>query len=113
MTIELSLLLTGVSVAFALYFGLANVKRNQKSDVQKATAEQTAMLIKLENIQNGITEIKSDMRSVKEDIDTVRDRQTNDIAEVRERLAKVEASSAQAHKRLDEKNGGQRNGHTG
>ena len=51
----------------------------------------TTVIVKLENIGTGITEIKSEMTNVK-----------NDIKEDRERLIRVEDSAKQAHKRLDE-----------
>lgn len=57
---------------------------------KEADTQMTTVLIKLENISEGISEIKSDMKNVKED-----------VQDLRERMAKVEASSASAHKRLD------------
>lgn len=90
MTIEVSLLLSGISIAFAIYMGISNSKRNHKADVKSDTAELTTVIVKLENIGTGIAEIKSEMSNVKDD-----------IQENRERLIKVEESAKQAHKRLD------------
>lgn len=53
-------------------------------------AEYTGLMVKLENIQTGITEIKSDLRNVK-----------HDLQELRERIVKVEQSTSSAHRRLD------------
>lgn len=50
----------------------------------------TAIMIKLENIAEGIIEIKNDLKNVKEDVQALR-----------ERMAKVEASASSAHKRID------------
>lgn len=91
MTIEVALLISGVSVAFAIFAGISNLRRNQKLDDKKDAAEITTVIVKLENIGNGITEIKNEISNVK-----------NDIKEDRERIIRVEESAKQAHKRLDE-----------
>lgn len=77
------LLISGVALLFSAY---QFVRATEKED----TTQITTVLIKLEGIADGIAEIKADMKNVK-----------NDIRQLYERLAKVEASSASAHKRLD------------
>lgn len=91
LSIELTILLSGISVAAALYFGISNKTRNTKTDVKKESADMATVIVKLENIGNGVNEIKADMRNVRED-----------VAENRERIVRVEASAKQAHKRIDE-----------
>jgi len=91
MTIEVALLISGVSVAFGIFAGISNLRRNQKLDDKKDATEMTTVIVKLENIGNGITEIKSEINNVK-----------NDIKEDRERIIRVEESAKQAHKRIDE-----------
>jgi outer membrane murein-binding lipoprotein Lpp len=91
MTVEIALIISGFSMAFGIYAGIANLKRNQNLDVRKDASELTTVIVKLESIGTGITEIKAEMANVK-----------NDIKESRERLIKVEESAKQAHKRLDE-----------
>lgn len=91
MTIEIALLISGVSLAFSIYAGVSNMRRNQNQDASKDATEMTTVIVKLENINNGVTEIKSELNSVK-----------TDIKESRERLIKVEESVKQAHKRIDE-----------
>lgn len=90
MTIEVALLISGVSVAFGVFAGISNLRRNQKLDDKRDTTEMTTVIVKLENIGIGISEIKNEMINVK-----------NDVKESRERLIKVEESAKQAHKRLD------------
>jgi len=90
MTIEVALLISGISVAFSVFAGISNIRRSQKLDDKKDATEMTTVIVKLENISTGITEIKSEMSNLK-----------NDIKESRERLIKVEESAKQAHKRLD------------
>ena len=84
MTVEVALLISGVSLAFGIYSGMSNMKRNQKADTKQDTAELTTVIVKLENIGNGITEIKSEMTNVK-----------NDIKDDRERLIRLEESAKQ------------------
>lgn len=90
MTIELALLLSGISVAFAIYQGIANIKRNQKADDKSEATQLTTVIVKLENIGNGVTEIKSEMGNLK-----------NDIKEDHDRIIKTEESIKSFHKRLD------------
>jgi outer membrane murein-binding lipoprotein Lpp len=90
MTIELALLISGVSLAFGIYQGVTNMRRNNRKDDRNDATQLTTVIVKLENIGNGITEIKSEMTNVK-----------NDIKEDRERIIRVEESAKQAHKRLD------------
>jgi len=90
MTIEVAVLISGISLAFAIFSGISNLKRNQKADDKNEASQLTTVIVKLENIGNGITEIKAEMTNVK-----------NDLKETRERIIKVEESAKQAHKRLD------------
>ena len=77
MSVELSILISVVSVSFAIYAGLSNLKRNQTQDDKNSASQMTTVIVKLENIGNGIAEIKSELSNAKED------------------------SAKQSHKRLD------------
>lgn len=90
MTIEVALLISGVSLAFAIYSGVTNMKRNNRKDTTEDASQLTTVIVKLENISAGITEIKTEMSNVK-----------SDIKDLRDRLIVVEQSSKQAHKRID------------
>ena len=90
MTIELALFLSVVSVAFAIFAGITSIGRNKRKDDKSDATEMTTVIVKLENICTGITEIKSEMSYAKKDI------QDN-----RERIIKAEESAKQAHKRMD------------
>lgn len=68
MTVEVSILIALASLAFGIYQGVANMKRNQSSDDKREASEMTTVLIKLESIQKDTSEIKTDLRSVKQDI---------------------------------------------
>ena len=91
MTIEVALVISALSLAFGIYQGVSNMKRNQKADNVQEASQMTTVIVKLENIGAGISEIKSDMRNVK---DEVRD--------LRDRIIKVEDSAKSAHRRIDE-----------
>ena len=90
MTVETVLLISGISVAFALYQGINNMRRNNKTDDRNDASQLTTVIVKLENISNGISEIKREMTTIKEDI-------KND----HERIIKTEESVKAAHKRMD------------
>lgn len=87
---EVALLISGISLAFGLYSGVSNLKRNQKTDDRNEASQLTTVIVKLENIGTGVAEIKNEMSNVK-----------NDVKESRERIIKVEESAKQAHKRMD------------
>lgn len=92
--IELSLLLSGISVAFAIFFGISNKKRNDKKDAEQETEERatanTLMMTKLENIADDLKDIKRESRENREEMKTLR-----------ERVVIVEQSLKSYHKRLD------------
>lgn len=90
MTVEVALLISGVSLAFALYQGITNMKRNKSQDDKQDASQLTTVIVKLENIGEGVNEIKSDMKGVKED-----------VVELRERIVAVEQSAKSAHHRVD------------
>lgn len=90
MPIELTLLISLLSVSFAIFSGIINLKRNQTKDDKLEATQLTSVIVKLENIGTGVTEIKSEIKSVKED-----------TKKNSERLTRVEESAKQAHKRLD------------
>jgi len=90
MTVEVAVLISGISLAFGIYSGFSNLKRNDRADAKNDASQLTTVIVKLESIGTGITEIKSEMGNVK-----------NDIKESRERIVKVEESAKSAHKRLD------------
>lgn len=91
MTIELAYVISGLSLAFAIYTGIASMKRNQKVDDKKDASELTTVIVKLENISNGITEIKSELNNVK-----------SDRKEDREQIIRLEESLKSAWKRIEE-----------
>lgn len=90
MKIEIMVLLTVASICASIYFGLLNNRRTQKNEDKKEAAEATGMLVDLRNINNGVTRIENDLKTIREE-----------NKESRERLIIVEQSTKQAHKRID------------
>lgn len=90
MTIELALLVSVVSVCFSVYFGLKNNKRSDTQELQTRIAENTRLNVKLDEIARNIVEIKEDIRLQKKEVQSLA-----------ERMARVEASTKQAHHRID------------
>ena len=90
MTIEVALLISMVSVAFSVYFGLKNSKRTDTKDIEERVKENTRINTKLDNITQTTQEIKSEISSMRDDIKSHNDR-----------LIKVEESAKQAHHRID------------
>ncbi len=90
MTIEVALVISALSLIFAVYSGVTSMKRSQKTDDKKEETELTTVIVKLENISTGISEIKNELGNIK-----------IDVKELRDRLIVVEQSSKQAHKRID------------
>ena len=90
MTIEVALLISGISLAFGIYQGTANLKRNKATDDKKDATEMTTVIVKLESIGTGVTEIKSDMKNIRQD-----------LQDLRERVVVVEQSTKSAHHRIN------------
>ena len=90
MQIDTGLLLSVLSLGVAAIVAVTNIRRNARHDDKREATELTTLLVKIENINNGINEIKSDVRNMRQD-----------IQDVRERLVIVEQSVKSAHHRLD------------
>ena len=90
MGIEITVLISAVSVAFAVYFGLKNSRRADTKDIEERVKGDTRINMKLDVISSDTKEIRSELSSMRDDI-----KQHND------RLIKVEESCKSAHHRLD------------
>ena len=89
--VELGYLISILSLIVASIVGFTNLRRNNSADDKKQSAEMTTVIVKLENINTGINEIKADVRNVK-----------SEVQELRERIVVVEQSAKSLHKRVDE-----------
>lgn len=68
MTVEVSLLIAFFSLAFGIYQGVVNMKRNKSTDDRKDASEMTTVIVKLEGIGKDTGEIKNDVRGLKEEV---------------------------------------------
>ena len=84
-------LLTGGSLLFGIFSGVLNWRRGMRREAGKHAAEMTMVIVKLEDISNGVAEIKADLSNVK-----------GDIRELTERLIVAEQTLKQAQRRLEE-----------
>ena len=74
LTIEISLLLSGVSVACAIFFGICSKQRNEKKDTQQRATTDTMVMVKLENIADDLKDIKRESRENREEMKALRER---------------------------------------
>lgn len=91
MSVEMTLLISLFSAFFAFFSGVVTLHRNARKD-HKEDAGQIAMIMeKLANISLGIAELKENLVQL-----------NNEQGDIKVRLAGLEASVRQAHKRIDE-----------
>lgn len=90
MTIEISLLISGISIALAIFFGIYSVKQSRKDSAEKETIQLTSMLVKLEQINQLITDLRSEIGYLRED-----------LMDIRKRISQLEISLDAAHRRID------------
>lgn len=90
MTIDVPILFSGLSLIVAIIVAISNIKSRNANDNRESASQITTLIVKLENISDGINEIKSDMRNMK-----------NDVQDLRERVIRVEQKTDSAHHRLD------------
>lgn len=90
---SISEIVSCVSVLIALvsvFITIKNSKRTDTKDIEARVAENTKLNVKLDGIANDVAEIKEEIRL-----------QRQEVQNLAERVAKVEASATQAHRRLD------------
>lgn len=79
-----------ISVISVLIAGYA-LYRNLKGDAKQDTGALTTVIVKLETIGDDVREMRNDIKDVKKDMDSLKDRVTL-----------TEASLKSAHKRIDD-----------
>lgn len=90
MTIEIALLISIVSVAFSVFFGLKNSKKSDTKDIAEKVARDTKLDMKLDEIGNDVKEVKETVRTIQ-----------GDVKNHEGRIVKLEASYARLHERVD------------
>ena len=87
----IALLISMATLLIGAYSGVSSVRRAARSDQRKDASELAMVIVKLEDISDGVTEIKRDINHVK-----------GDIKELTERLIIAEQQINQANKTIDE-----------
>ena len=72
--IDLPLVMSGVSLLVGLYATMHALKRANKTEHQQDASEMATVIVKLEGIEKGIDEIKTESRSMKTEVKEIRDR---------------------------------------
>lgn len=86
-----AILISFASLVFGVFSGVSGMRRSNRAEQRKEASELAMMIVKLEDISSGISEIKGDMRNVK-----------GDIKELTARLIIAEQQIKQANRRMDE-----------
>lgn len=89
-TIEITLLISVVSVFAAIIFSGRKDKRDQNAEIIEKAKQDAKIETKLDDIGSDVKDIKYDMTAMKKDMTALSDR-----------VLVVEQSSKSAHKRLD------------
>lgn len=90
MSIEVTVLISIVSVAAAIYFGLKSAKRDDTKDIKERATADAIVNVKLDNISSAVNDIKYDISDTKKQ-----------VAEIDKKLVAVDASVRSAHHRID------------
>ena len=91
MRIEIALLLSFLSIFFAIFFGAISMRRNQKADDKREQSDMTTVIVKLESISSDTNEIKNDIKSLK-----------SDVRHNSENIVRLDESLKSAWKRINE-----------
>ena len=89
--IEITLLISIISVSFSVFFGLKNSKKSDEKDIAERIARDTRTDMKLDEISKDVKEVKETVRNIQ-----------NDVKDHEGRIVKLEASLKAEHKRIDE-----------
>lgn len=90
MTIEITILISAVATAFAIFFGLKSNRREDVKTIEERAAKNAEIIYKLDTISGTVTDIKDDVSTTRKKIE-----------EMDRRLVIVEQSSKSAHHRID------------
>ena len=68
MTVNPSLLLSLLSLVLSAAVGLFGIRRSRRSDDRADSAQLTTVIVKLENIGKDVSEMKTDLKDVRDDV---------------------------------------------
>lgn len=90
MTTYITIIISAISVSFAIFFGLKSNKRADNQDIADRASNNTVINMKLDMIGEDVKETRLDMAEMKKQ-----------YIDMDKRLVKVEESTKSAHHRLD------------
>lgn len=90
MSIEITVLISAVSVAFAIFFGLKNNKRADAKEIEEKTRDRAELNLKLDFISKQTNEIKEQISSL-----------VKEVQNHGEKIAELQQSTKSAHHRID------------
>lgn len=90
MNVWVSVLISGIAAAFAIYFGLKNNQRADVKDIEEKAARDAKINIKLDDISSDVKDIKYDVSATNKKVE-----------EIDRRVVVVEQSTKSAHHRID------------
>ena len=85
------IIVSASAFCFSIYMGLKGNRKNEKSELEERAAEMARLNVKLDAISKNLQDVKDELRLSRQELQNLS-----------ERVAKVEASASQAHKRLDD-----------
>ena len=94
MPIEYTVIISVITVVCTILgvsIGMSNHRRHQRAEDMHESAQLTRVEVQLEHIDKNVCSITHDMSDIK-----------SEIKEHRDRMVRVEESTKQAHKRIDE-----------
>lgn len=90
MATYITIIISAISVSFAIYMGLRNNRKADDKDIADKVARDTKINCKLDEISNDVKDIKFDISATK-----------NKVEDIDKRLVVVEQSVKSAHHRID------------
>ena len=68
MNVSLSLLISVLSLVLSFAVGVTGIRRNRRNDDRADSAQLTTVIVKLESIGKDVSEMKTDLRGVRDDV---------------------------------------------
>lgn len=90
MATYITIIISAISVSFAIYMGLRNNRKSDNKDIADNVARNTRIDVKLEEISNYVKEIRDDNSETK-----------RQLVELIRQVALIDASAKSAHHRID------------
>lgn len=71
MTVEITILISVLSVSFAIYSGLKNIRRSDRKDAAEDAAQEAVVVTKLDALQTSMVELKTEVKGYREEVRTL------------------------------------------